>query len=598
MGEPTADEAGTRTALTRGQMVQALRIAAVQAGADDALGAHEIGRRPQVSGDAAHGATRAARAGSTVTLAMVLAGTLVTARLSGNGAESGGHQPSAAAPAGSIPGDAAPARGGGGVAQSRQEHPEMLKQFTGVVAATAIGAAAAISGGASAQAVQWRVQDGGNGHWYRYATNTTTWSTAATNARAIGGHLATLSSAQEALFLRTLGTGTVWFGMYQNRSSAAFAEPAGGWEWVNGEPLVYTNWRVNTNGQPNEPNNIGGEDFGLMDANAITWNDGQETGPYPSFIEWDADCNNDGIVDYGQILAGQLVDTNANNIPDCCEQGTNCDQLAVGLQAHYMFNGNCQDSSGNGRNGAATGLGYIAGPLGLTGTAASFDGSTSFIQVDGVPIPTDNAFSWALWLRVEAPGSSYAYVIERIAGIGNNLLSPALRAWANGSLEFGSCCSGGGSAVVTPAGVIAPGMWAHVACTSSNAGVRRIYVNGSLVGEGFAVDYGQQLAQILIGRDRLDCCDRFRGAIDDLRFYSRPLSAGEIATLHAAGAPCVGDIYVDQRVDGGDLGVLLSHWGPVSAGDAAAVACDLNRDNAVDGFDLGMLLANWGPCGN
>jgi hypothetical protein len=41
-------------------------------------------------------------------------------------------------------------------------------------------------------------------------------------------------------------------------------------------------------------------------------------------FEWSADCNNDGIVDFGQIRAGELDDANANNIPDCCEQGVAC----------------------------------------------------------------------------------------------------------------------------------------------------------------------------------------------------------------------------------------------------------------------------------
>jgi hypothetical protein len=36
-------------------------------------------------------------------------------------------------------------------------------------------------------------------------------------------------------------------------------------------------------------------------------------------IEWSADCNNDGIVDYGQILSGQLVDADTNGVPDTCE---------------------------------------------------------------------------------------------------------------------------------------------------------------------------------------------------------------------------------------------------------------------------------------
>jgi hypothetical protein len=39
-------------------------------------------------------------------------------------------------------------------------------------------------------------------------------------------------------------------------------------------------------------------------------------------------------VDYGQILAGELDDTNANNIPDCCEQGTTC---PVNIAANGSF---------------------------------------------------------------------------------------------------------------------------------------------------------------------------------------------------------------------------------------------------------------------
>jgi hypothetical protein len=56
---------------------------------------------------------------------------------------------------------------------------------------------------------------------------------------------------------------------------------------------------------------------------------------------------------------------------------------------------------------------------------------------------------------------------------------------------------------------------------------------------------------------------------------------------------CLGDIYVNHIVDGGDLGVLLSEWGVVTP----TTNSDLNRDGFVNGADLGMLLANWGPCG-
>ena len=62
-----------------------------------------------------------------------------------------------------------------------------------------------------------------------------------------------------------------------------------------------------------------------------------------------------------------------------------------------------------------------------------------------------------------------------------------------------------------------------------------------------------------------------------------------------AEAQCVGDIAADGRVDGGDLGVQLANWGPVTS-TALSQACDLDGNGVVDGADLGTLLANWGYC--
>jgi hypothetical protein len=44
----------------------------------------------------------------------------------------------------------------------------------------------------------------------------------------------------------------------------------------------------------------------------------------PIIIEWSADCNGDGIVDYGQIADGTLADADGNGVPDCCDEGVNC----------------------------------------------------------------------------------------------------------------------------------------------------------------------------------------------------------------------------------------------------------------------------------
>jgi autotransporter-associated beta strand protein len=59
--------------------------------------------------------------------------------------------------------------------------------------------------------------------------------------------------------------------------------------------------------------------------------------------------------------------------------------------------------------------------------------------------------------------------------------------------------------------------------------------------------------------------------------------------------PCDGDILVDRRIDGADLGALLSYWGPVTSSPISQ-ACDIDKNGIVNGADLGILLANWGPC--
>jgi hypothetical protein len=57
---------------------------------------------------------------------------------------------------------------------------------------------------------------------------------------------------------------------------------------------------------------------------------------------------------------------------------------------------------------------------------------------------------------------------------------------------------------------------------------------------------------------------------------------------------CLADLFVDGKVNGADLGALLSQWGPASAGTVG----DINGDGQVSGADLGFLLNAWGPCAN
>jgi hypothetical protein len=53
------------------------------------------------------------------------------------------------------------------------------------------------AGNVLAERIQWAVEDGGNGHYYEGFDATVTWSEANRLAKALGGHLATVTSDEE-----------------------------------------------------------------------------------------------------------------------------------------------------------------------------------------------------------------------------------------------------------------------------------------------------------------------------------------------------------------------------------------------------------------
>ena len=56
---------------------------------------------------------------------------------------------------------------------------------------------------------------------------------------------------------------------------------------------------------------------------------------------------------------------------------------------------------------------------------------------------------------------------------------------------------------------------------------------------------------------------------------------------------CPPDLNLDGTVNGADLGLLLSNWGPCTG----SCIYDQNADGMINGADLGLLLSSWGPCG-
>ncbi|MFM7051025.1 MAG: lectin-like protein, partial [Planctomycetota bacterium] len=193
-------------------------------------------------------------------------------------------------------------------------------RFAAAVAALVLVSSPAIA----AEALQWTVSAGGNGHWYALAPAPMTLSQATAYAASRGAYLATVRSLQEQQFvaalpgMAALGCDGPRIGLVQ---APGTVNPAAGWSWQTGESLSYTNWAA---GEPNDFQGQNEASASLYCGPDRKWNDVRDSLALPAVIEWSADCNNDGIVDYGQIRIGALPDYDGNDIPDCCEDGVPC----------------------------------------------------------------------------------------------------------------------------------------------------------------------------------------------------------------------------------------------------------------------------------
>jgi hypothetical protein len=132
--------------------------------------------------------------------------------------------------------------------------------------------------------VQWKVEDGGNDHFYEtiVVTEGITWTDAKEAAELSGGYLATITSQEEQNFIKEYilyGGSGYWIGGYQPPESP---EPDGNWQWVTGEEFIYSHW---CGGEPSNSGN--NEDSIVMWASDLirgSWNDAPASYPFNGYV--------------------------------------------------------------------------------------------------------------------------------------------------------------------------------------------------------------------------------------------------------------------------------------------------------------------------
>ena len=374
-------------------------------------------------------------------------------------------------------------------------------------------------------------------------------------------------------------------------------------------------------------------------------------------IEWSSDCNNDGIVDYGQVLSGQLADANGNGIPDTCEG-------IVAVPGNYPTIQAAIDSTPAGTSrtinvapgvysgpidfkgknvivrGAGAGATILAGTGGATLAVVNMAGEPSTAALErvtvqwgytGTPFPgTPSALcGGAIFANASSAAIRDCDISNNGAGYGGGIYLRSCTSTIERCTVHDNGATGGGGGIQFYGGQnkIIDTVIENNHCTSVGGGLAlggvqdltRVTVRNNVSGLGAggiwwtAIGQSQQSPAFLKLVDCVVTGNRTTSGPDggmqllsdtSASFVSlsgtqvcgnlpRPNINGRWTDLGGnTVCECVGDVSGDGQVNGADIGVLLSAWGP------CGVTCpgDLDHDGMINGFDLGLLLAHWGPC--
>ncbi|HSN62393.1 MAG TPA: LamG domain-containing protein, partial [Ferruginibacter sp.] len=216
--------------------------------------------------------------------------------------------------------------------------------------------------------------------------------------------------------------------------------------------------------------------------------------------------------------------------------------LNQGLVAYYPFSGNPNEVTGNGMNGIIqNGAQLTTDRFGTPSSAYHFDGVDDFIQIpSNATLNPTTAFSITLYFNPEQ--SSVQTLIGKIAyfaGVGTQY-QIAINFGPFPGVLYGTnppanSCAGVplNGAYVNTGGTLPNNQWYCVVATFEN-GIMKIYLNGALIQTTTASFNNLNIcsnADVQIGSWWNGDKQRFKGKIDDIRFYNRAINATEVAAL-------------------------------------------------------------------
>lgn len=205
------------------------------------------------------------------------------------------------------------------------------------------------------------------------------------------------------------------------------------------------------------------------------------------------------------------------------------------LIAHYTFNGNAMDQSGNGYHAVVNGATLTADRFGNVNMAYDFDGIDDWINTKTSFDFEDRTVS--VWVNADDMSGSTDSTENVILDQNSSDLTYGML-----KLKFRDndlmLRSGGEAGFYTYSGP-SVNTWYHIVVTRSASTVK-YYLNNILLGSSTSGTAGSVTAKndtLVIGTGRYTTRQFFDGTIDDLRIYNRVLSTQEIDSLYNMPSP-------------------------------------------------------------
>lgn len=218
-----------------------------------------------------------------------------------------------------------------------------------------------------------------------------------------------------------------------------------------------------------------------------------------------------------------------------------------GLVAEYLFNGNAQDTSGRGHNGALYGnIKLTTGKFNTPNSAYEFDGIDDYIEIaDAVDLkPENGSWSVALWFKAEniAQKSIFLSKREDVSPFEQYSIGITKDSHNGGVAQTLGFCYRDGNADrsgVTTAN-FADGNWHHTVFVFDNQTASvKIYADNKLT--AITLQYNTGTWPTINNPDRLcigcngsqNLANRgyFKGIIENIRIYNLALTADDVNAL-------------------------------------------------------------------